>query len=196
MFTKPTDSWFALVTRPRHEKTAAVGLRAKGLQEFLPLQWTRRRWTDRVQVIDLPLFPGYLFCRFGPEKYLHVMQTPGVRAVVGFAGKPAPVAASEIDTLQAVLGSGCGVQPWPYLTAGDRVRLDDGPLAAIEGILLREKSHFRVVVSVELLQRSASSKAPTMAGRPAGGRGRPPRSRGLPSRCRSHDPSQVDTPQT
>ena len=156
MFTKPTDSWFALVTRPRHEKTAAVGLRAKGLQEFLPLQWTRRRWTDRVQVIDLPLFPGYLFCRFGPEKYLHVMQTPGVRAVVGFACKVAPVAASEIDTLQAVLGSGCGVQPWPYLTAGDRVRLDDGPLAGIEGILLREKSHFRVVVSVELLQRSVA----------------------------------------
>lgn len=156
MFVKPSDSWFALVTRPRHEKSVAVGLRAKGLEEFLPLRRTRRRWTDRVQAIDLPLFPGYLFCRFGPEQYVHVMQTPGVRTVVGFAGKPAPLAASEIDTLQAVLESGCGVQPWPYLTAGDRVRLDDGPLAGIEGILLREKSHFRVVVSVELLQRSVA----------------------------------------
>jgi transcription antitermination factor NusG len=153
---KPSDSWFALVTRPRHEKSAAVGLRAKGLEEFLPLQRTRRRWTDRVQAIDLPLFPGYLFCRFGMEEYVQVMQTAGVRAVVGFGGKPAPVAAGEIDALQAVLGSGCGVQPWPYLTAGDRVRLEEGPLAGIEGILLREKSQFRVVVSVALLQRSVA----------------------------------------
>jgi transcription antitermination factor NusG len=87
---------------------------------------------------------------------MHVMQTPGVRAVVGFGGKPAPVAASEIDTLQAALVSGCGVQPWPYLTAGNRVRLEDGPLAGVEGILLREKSQFRVVVSVALLQRSVA----------------------------------------
>jgi transcription antitermination factor NusG len=156
VFMKPLDSWFALVTRPRHEKSASVGLRAKGLEEFLPLRRSRRRWTDRVQAIDLPLFPGYLFCRFGLEQYVRVMQTPGVRAVVGFGGKPVPVAASEIDTLQAVLGSGCGVQPWPYLTAGDRVRLADGPLAGIEGILLREKNQFQVVVSVELLQRSVA----------------------------------------
>ena len=152
----PSDSWFALVTRPRHEKSAAVSLRAKGLEEFLPLHRARRRWTDRVQAIDLPLFPGYLFCRFGMEEYVRVVQTPGVRAVVGFGGKPVPVAASEIDALQAVLGSGCGVQPWPYLTAGDRVRLEDGPLAGIEGILLREKTQCRVVVSVELLHRSVA----------------------------------------
>jgi transcription antitermination factor NusG len=156
VFVKPTDPWFALVTRPRHEKSAAVGLRVKGLEEFLPLQRARRRWTDRVQSIDLPLFPGYVFCRFGPKEYTRVIQTPGVRAVVGFGGKPVPVAASEIDALQTALGSGCGIQPWPYLTAGDRVRLEDGPLAGVEGILLREKSQFRVVVSVELLQRSVA----------------------------------------
>ena len=73
-----TDSWFAVVTRPRHEKSAAAGLRAKGLEEFLPLHRARRRWTDRVQEVDLPLFPGYLFCRFGPEQYAPVMRTPGV----------------------------------------------------------------------------------------------------------------------
>ena len=84
------------------------------------------------------------------------MDAPGVRAVVGFGGKPVPVAAGEIDALQAVLRSGCEVRSWPYLMAGDRVRLEDGPLAGIEGILLREKSQFRVVVSIELLQRSVA----------------------------------------
>ena len=111
----PSDSWFALVTRPRHEKSAAVSLRAKGLEEFLPLQQARRRWTDRVQAIDLPLFLPVLPVWDG--RYVRVMDTPGVRAVVGFGGHPVPVAATEINALQALLGPGCGVQPWPHLTA-------------------------------------------------------------------------------
>ena len=84
------------------------------------------------------------------------MQTSRVRTVVGFGGTPVPVAASEVDVLQAVPGSGCGVQPWPYLAAGDRVRPEERPLAGIEDILLCEKSQFRVAVSVALLQPSAA----------------------------------------
>jgi transcription antitermination factor NusG len=156
MSTQHAESWFAVVTRSRHEKSAAAGLRAKGIEEFLPLHRARRRWSDRVQTVELPLFPGYLFCRFAPEEYLQVIQTPGVTAVVGFGGKPYPAATGEVDAIQAALGAGCNVEPWPYLTAGDRVRLEDGPLAGIEGILLREKSGSRLIVSVELLQRSVA----------------------------------------
>ena len=150
------SSWFALVIRPRHEKTAAACLHAKGLEAFLPLHRARRQWTDRVQEVELPLFPGYLFCRFGPERYVPVMQTPGVTAVVGFGGRAAPVDPAELAAIRTALQAGCRVEEWPYLETGARVLVKTGPLAGIEGILLREKSKCRVVVSVKLLQRSVA----------------------------------------
>ena len=148
--------WFALTAKPRHEKAVAENLRSKGLESFLPLYRVRRHWSDRIKSVDLPLFPGYVFCRFAYASRLPVLNTPGVRSVVGFANAPAPIADQEISRIQAIQASGLPAQPWPYVQVGQMARIEYGSLAGLEGVLIREKDSLRVVVSVELLQRAVA----------------------------------------
>ncbi len=148
--------WFAVAVRPQHEKAVADRLAAKSLETFLPLYRERRRWSDRIRTLELPLFSRYVFCRFSYEQRLKVLATPSVQSIVGFGGEPTPVRNEEIESLKSMVGSGLPVAPWHYVSVGNRVRIDDGPLAGIEGILAREKSGCRVVVSVELLQCAAA----------------------------------------
>src|SRR5271169_5127943 len=146
--------WFALTVKPRHEKAVAEHLLTRSLESYAPLYRDRRRWTDRVQTVELPLFPRYVFCRFCFADRLKVLSMPSVHSVVGFGGKPAPVRDEEIDALKTLVGSGLAVAPWQYLPAGQRVRICLGPLSGLEGILAREKTAHRVVINVELLQRA------------------------------------------
>jgi len=148
--------WFALTVRPQHEKTTARTLRSQGLEDFLPLYRCRRRWSDRIKELELPLFAGYVFCRFDPESRLSVLTTPGVTSIVSFGGRPAPAADCEILALQKSVASGYPLAPWPFLRSGQRVRIDRGPLAGLEAILVRTKDFWRVILSVELLQRSVA----------------------------------------
>ncbi len=152
----PPSSWYALTVKPRHEQTASQHLRAKDLEQFLPTYRAVRRWSDRRKELDLCLFPGYVFCRFSYAERLQVLGTPGITSIVGFAKTPAPVPDSEIDAIQAMVKSGRAFEPWPYLRAGDRVRIDEGCLQGLSGALIREKDRWRVVVNVELLQRSVA----------------------------------------
>jgi transcription antitermination factor NusG len=149
-------AWFALTAKPRHEKAVAQNLRSKGLESFLPLYKARRQWTDRYQTVDMPLFPGYVFCRFAYTSKLPVLNTPGVTSVVGFCNVPTPVSDDEISRIQAIQASGLPAQPWPYVRVGQKARIERGSLAGLEGVLLREKDSLRVVVSVELLQRAVA----------------------------------------
>ncbi len=134
----------------------AANLGNKGLESFVPLYRARRQWTDRRQSVELPLFPGYVFCRFAYASRLPVLNTPGVTSVVGFSNVPAPVAEEEIDRIRAIHASGLPAKPWPYLEAGQRVRIERGALTGLEGLLLREKDALLVVVSVELLRRAVA----------------------------------------
>ncbi len=149
-------AWYALTVKPRHEKAAAQHLAGKQLETFLPLYRSLRRWSDRKKIVELCLFPGYVFCRFGHEAKLEVLKVPSVTSIVGFGGQPAPVPDEEIQAIQVIVASGRRAGPWPYLSAGRRVRIERGPLAGLEGILVREKDAWRVVVSVELLRRSVA----------------------------------------
>jgi len=148
--------WFAVTVKLNYEKAVSQCLRYKGLEDYLPLYKANRRWSDRVQSVEVPLFPGYVFCRFDAYRRLPVLTTPGVMSIVGFGGDPVPVSESEIADIKAVLASGLPAQPWPFIRVGQPVRIERGSLAGLEGILLREKDAFRVVVSVELLQRSVA----------------------------------------
>ncbi len=148
--------WHALTVKPRHEKVVARNLRSNGLEEFSPAYRTRRRWCDRIKEIETPLFPGYVFCHFSFEQRMLVLNTPSVASVVGFGKNPAPVGDQEIAAIRAVLASGLPAQPWPYLRAGQRVRIEQGCLEGVVGILLREKDLYRVLVNVEILQRSVA----------------------------------------
>ena len=151
-----SHAWFVLTAKSRHEKVVSENLRGKGLESFVPLYRARRRWTDRIQSVDLPLFPGYVFCRFSYMSRLPVLNTPGVTSVVGFSDVPTPVADEEISRIQAIQASGLPAQPWPYLRVGQMARIERGALAGLEGVLIREKDALRVVVSVELLRRAVA----------------------------------------
>jgi transcription antitermination factor NusG len=148
--------WFALQIRSRWEGTTASLLRGKGLETFLPTYTTKRKWSDRFKVVDSPLFPGYVFCRFDLHNRLPVLITPGVIAVVGRGKTPIAVDDSEILSIQAAIGSGIQMEPWAYVEIGERVRIKDDVLGGMEGILTSFKGSHRVVISVTLLRRSVA----------------------------------------
>jgi transcription antitermination factor NusG len=148
--------WFALHVRSRCEKTVAASLHSKGYDQLLPLYRSRNRWSDRVKDVDLPLFPGYVFCRFDPTRRLGVLTTPGIVAVVGLGKAPQPVEPAELAAIQALASSGLPAVPWPYLKTGERVLIEHGALQGVEGILTAVKKELRVVLSVTLLQRSVA----------------------------------------
>jgi transcription antitermination factor NusG len=149
-------SWFALQTRSRWEATTAGLLRGKGLETLLPTYTTKRKWSDRFKVVESPLFPGYVFCRFDVHNRLPVLITPGVISVVGRGKTPIAVDDAEILSIQAAIGSGIHMEPWPYVEIGERVRIKDDVLDGMEGILTSFKGSHRVVISVALLRRSVA----------------------------------------
>lgn len=151
-----TFPWYALQVRPRFEKSVADTLVSKGFEGFLPMYRHRSRWSDRIKEVHLPLFSGYLFCRFDVNNRLPVLITPGVMQIVGIARVPHPVEDEEIAALQAITLSGLKAEPRSYLNIGERVRIEVGPLAGVEGILNSLKGTNRLIVSVGLLQRSVA----------------------------------------
>jgi len=151
--------WYAAYTSANHEKRVAEQLDARAVEHFLPSYASVRRWKDRRVTLQMPLFPGYVFVRMALRDRLQVQQVPGVAHLVGFDGTPAALPDEEIEALRASLNSGVRVEPHPYLTLGRRVRLKSGPLAGMQGILLQRKGRFRVVISIELIQRSVAVDA-------------------------------------
>jgi transcription antitermination factor NusG len=149
-------NWFAIYTRHQHEKLAASSLAYKGFEVFLPLYTAVRQWSDRTKELSLPLFPCYLFLRGGLEERLSILTTPGVHGLVGFAGVAAVIPDAEIEALRQAMVRGARVEPHPFLKCGDWVRVKSGPLEGIEGVLVRHKSQFRLVLSVDLVQKSAA----------------------------------------
>jgi transcription antitermination factor NusG len=150
--------WFAVRVRSNHERIAAAHLRERGYEEFSPAWKTERRWSDRTKEVDQFLFPGYVFCRLNPSDRLPVLTAPGVVDLVGFGKIPAPVPDHEIENVRRMVQSGLFVMPWPFLELGHRVLIERGPLAGMEGILDEVKGKCRLVVSVQLLQRSVSAE--------------------------------------
>jgi transcription antitermination factor NusG len=149
-------NWYAVCTRHQHEKAAAKILEYKEFEILLPVYKARRRWQDRVKEISVPLFPGYLFVKSGREGYLPILTTPGVSSIVGCGGRPATIPFSEIEGIRRIVQSTLRVEPHPFLRSGDRVRVKYGPIAGVEGILLRSKNVARLVLSVEMLGKSAA----------------------------------------
>lgn len=155
MESESEEQWFALSVVPRKEKVTAKTLRLKGYTDFLPLYSVKRKWSDRVQQVELPLFPGYVFCRFDSKVRLPILKVPTIMSVLGLGKNPEPIPAHEIEALQTVCKAGVEAIPYPYLVAGAKVRVNEGPLAGVEGILVEEKET-RLVLSVTLLQRSVA----------------------------------------
>jgi len=149
--------WYAIRVQAKFESVAAAVLRQKGFEEFLPLYRAKRFWSDRVKEFDLPLFPGYLFCRLDiSERLLPVVTTPGVLGIVSAGRNPVSISDQEIALVQSVVRSGLPAMPWLALSAGSLVLIEHGPLAGVEGVVIDADKKCRLIVSVSMLQRSVA----------------------------------------
>jgi len=149
-----TPRWYAVYTRARHEKRVRQQLEGRSLECFLPTYESVHRWNDRSALVSLPLFPSYLFVRVQLADRVQVVSVPGVVNIVGIHGRPSPIPDEEIAPLRDCFMRHIGMEPHPYLVAGRCVRIRKGPLVEMEGILIRRKGQFRLVLSVNLIARS------------------------------------------
>lgn len=151
-------NWFALTVKPQHEFRVVEGLKGlNDIESFLPTYKDKRIWSDRIKLLDVPLFAGYVFARFEYSAHrIPVLRVSGVRSIAGCGSAGSAVADDEISSIRTLMSSGFPVRPWPFLRAGQRVCVRYGPLCGVEGIVLEQKDEWRMVVSVELLQRSIS----------------------------------------
>jgi transcription antitermination factor NusG len=160
--------WYAAYTCANHEKRVAAELGVRDVESFLPLYSSARRWKDRRVNLELPLFPGYVFVRLALRERLRVVQIPSVVRLVGFGGMPTALPDTEMEILRTGLGQTLRAEPHPFLTVGRRVRITAGPFAGLQGVLKRKKSSLRVVVTLELIQRSVAVDVDAADVRPLG----------------------------
>jgi transcription antitermination factor NusG len=157
MQTKQSShQWFALRVKSRHEKAVALAIRSKGFEEFLPLYRWRQTWSDRSKWVEMPLFPGYVFCQLDPARRLPLLTIPGVLNFVCFGKTPVPIEDAEIASVQSAIQSDLVTEPCSFPDGGQRVRIGKGPLAGTEGILIDATDRQRVVVSITILRRSVA----------------------------------------
>jgi len=148
--------WYAIYTRHQHEKTVAQILTSKGFEAFLPLYSATHNWKDRTKAVSLPLFPCYVFLKGGIERRFQIITTPGIYGLVSSGGQPAAIPDFEVEAIRRAVESGARIETHPYLKCGNWVRVKCGPLAGIEGILVRKKNISRLVLSVEILGTAAA----------------------------------------
>jgi transcription antitermination factor NusG len=151
-----TLAWFAVQTKPRHEKKAAAELQEKGIRAFLPLCSEKRQWSDRQCVVELPLFPRYVFVRIaqGLNNRVPVLRTNGITSFVGMRGMGIAIPDEQVERIQTVLSQGIPVSPHLFVNVGKRIRIRGGALDGLQGILTAVNGDRTLVVSVELIQRS------------------------------------------
>lgn len=147
------NKWYAIHVRPRCEFSIAHILHNKGYRPFVPQYENERQWSDRTVRVGLPLFPGYIFCQFDVNTRMPILTTPGVLGLVGAGKVPVPLAADEIEAVRRAVESGGAVRPHPYIATGTRVRIEQGPLAGLNGIV-KENWNRSLVVSIDLIQQS------------------------------------------
>jgi transcription antitermination factor NusG len=147
-------AWWAVYTRHQHEKTVAEMLSTKGFEVFLPLHDSMRRWKDRQKVLSLPLFPCYVFVRGRLSRRLQVVTTPGIHMLLSRGEQIAVIPEDEIVAIRRAVNGNYRIEPHPFLKCGERVRVTRGSLEGVEGILVRKKSLFRLVLSVDMLAQS------------------------------------------
>ena len=148
------SAWWALYTRHQHERTVADALSSKGFEVFLPTYDSVRRWKDRSKVLSLPLFPCYVFVRGGVDRRLQIVSTPGIHMILTHGDTFAAIPEVEIEAIRRTVQGNLRVEPHPFLRCGDRVRVTRGSIQGVEGILVRKKNIFRLVLSVEMLAQS------------------------------------------
>lgn len=162
--------WYAVYTKHQHEKNVARILTMKGFETLLPVYQTAHRWKDRTKVLSLPLFPCYVFLKANLERRLDVVTTPGIFALVSNSGEPAAIPTAEIEAIRRAEESGAKMEPHPFLRCGEWVRVKCGPMSGIQGILLRKKNLYRLLLSVEMLGKAVAVEIDSFLVEPLNGK--------------------------
>lgn len=146
--------WFAVQVAPQHERKVATILAHKNYQEFFPIRTVTHKWSDRIKVLEEPLFPGYVFCRTMQTALRPVLATSGVVRIVGFGGKPYPISEEEIAAIQGILSAGLEPLAVTRPKIGQRIQICEGPLKGLIGILTRINNQNHLVVSIDAIMKS------------------------------------------
>lgn len=150
------EPWYAVRTKPRHEKTVAKQLEMDGLESYLPVVRQARQWSDRVQQIDSPIFPGYVFLRVPDysSRKVQILRKPGVLGFVKDQRGATSIPDSELNAVRRLLSNRIPHASHPFLEIGQRIRIKDGVLRGVEGVLVEIGNRKGLVVSIELIQRA------------------------------------------
>ena len=149
-----TESWYALHTRRHHENVIARMLGVNEIETYLPMLEVRRYWTHRTKVLNVPLFPNYVFARFNINKRVDIISIRGVIRIVGTHCGPSPIPEDQIKTIRIIVESKFKKVPYPFLVKGRHVRVKRGILKGQEGVLLRKSNVYRFVVCLPILGQS------------------------------------------
>jgi transcription antitermination factor NusG len=160
---QPVESWHVAYTMPRSEQKIYDFLRRTGVTSFFPVQSVLRKWSDRIKRIELPLFPNYIFVRVSPQRRFEVTNVEGVVRYVSFAGRPAVVPDSVIESLQKLSGNEMEVDQDPFYHMGMPVMICEGPFAGVKGYLVKRNGKERLQVRVETLKSTVSIEISTSA---------------------------------
>lgn len=153
--------WLAVYVKPKHEKRVAEHFVVRDITHFLPLHEAVHRWRDRSKVsLRLPLFPGYIFVRLAQTSRVPVLEVPGVLSILGAKGGVPEISDEYVESLREGLRLG-KVRPHPYLFAGTRVRVKSGLMAGMYGVLIRQTSSLRVILTLDLIMKSVSLEVDT-----------------------------------
>ncbi len=151
----PGLAWFALKVRAKSEPLVKSLLERKGFESFAPTYPDPRRYTDRIRKAEAALFPGYVFSRFDPAHTLPIVTTPAVHKILSIGPRLQPIDDSEIESLRRITANGLA-RPFPFMNAGQKVRVCQGPFTGVEGLFLLQKSASRLIITIEILQRSVA----------------------------------------
>ncbi|MBI4640374.1 MAG: UpxY family transcription antiterminator [Candidatus Tectomicrobia bacterium] len=151
-----TPQWYAIYTKPRHEKRVDSQFIERGITHFLPLVKRLSSWKDRKKLVAFPLFPGYIFGHFPLRHKVDILKVHGVVRIVGVNGHAIPVPDEEINAVKTLIEGDLKCDPYPYLKEGMAVRVRRGVLVGVQGILIGRKNPFRLVISVNLIRQSVS----------------------------------------
>jgi transcription antitermination factor NusG len=165
--------WYAIYSAPRHEKRVYEHLSYRKVECFLPLYRSVHKWKNGCkQLVELPLFPGYLFVKIGQRQRVRVLEIPGVLSFVGPKMEPAQLSDFEIETLR----SGLHLKkfaPYRDLVIGEKVRIKAGPLSGLEGALVRTVNGLRVVLTLNTINQSVAVELDATDVEPLASRRRP-----------------------
>jgi transcription termination/antitermination protein NusG len=150
------NHWFAVQTEPKCEKKVARLLIQKGYECLLPIYKQRRSWCYKAVETQAPLFPMYVLCKNTKSTIGKVVVTPGVRRIVGFGAQPSIIPEEEIIALKRLSDSNLLREPWEYLPDGALIQIETGPMVGLRGLYVRTDDKRRLVISIEILQRSVA----------------------------------------